>query len=165
MPHAHAGASNEAQLSTALIVEDDAGMRALLTSLTLQLGFRQVAGFSRPEPAMERLEYDAFGLAIIDLNLGDRDGALLIAQVRSNPRVCVNAMPVLVASTAATCDRIHSAISAGADGFLCKPFSIGNLKRQVQFAHAKADARLAHSILSKQTACTLELKRDVLELD
>lgn len=139
----HSAAPKGTQFSRALIVEDDTYLRTLLTSILLQLGFNQVVGYGQIEPAMERLEYDAFDLGIIDLNLGGRDGVSLIAKVRSSTRVCVNAMPILVASTAATGDRINSAISAGADGFLCKPFSITNLRRQIQFVHMKADARRA----------------------
>lgn len=165
MPPKHAAAPNEAQLASAIIVEDDEEMRALLRSLVLQLGFKQIAGFARPEPAMDRLEYDAFGLGIVDLNLGDRDGVSLIQAIRSNPRACVNSMPVLVASTASTGDRIQSAISAGADGFLSKPFSITNLKRQIQFAHTKAEARLARFALSHAQVGLPGPAHDVLELD
>jgi len=156
----------ETLVAAALIVEDDDEMRALLKSLVLDLGYKQVFGVGRLEPALERLEYDAFSLAIVDLNLGDQDGVSLISAMRCNPRACVNAMPVLVASTAATGHRIQSALLAGADGFLCKPFSIANLKRQIRFAGTKAQARLKRPLDRTHSPTVLaRTAGDVLVLD
>ena len=156
---------NEAQRAAAFIVEDDEEMRSLMKSLVLQLGFNRVAAFARLEAAAERLEYDAFGLGIVGLNFGDLDGASLIATIRSNPRVCVNMMPILVAASSVTSERIQSAIQAGADSFLCKPFSVASLKRQIQLARTKADARLDRATVSKTRSTLAGLADDVLELD
>lgn len=132
----------ESATATALIVEDDEQMCALLKSLAINIGYKQVFAVRRMEPAFQRLEYGSFSIAIIDLNLGAQDGVSLISAIRSNPRRCVSAMPVLVASTAATGQRIQAALLAGADGFLCKPFTISNLQRQIRFSHTKAQSRL-----------------------
>ena len=155
--------SGEVVATTALIVEDDEGMRALLKSLVLDLGYTQVFGVGRLEPALERLEYDSFSLAIVDLNLGAQDGVSLISAIRANPRLCVSAMPVLVASTAATGQRIQAALLAGADGFLCKPFTVANLQRQIRFAQAKAQAR--SNKRSNRDLKSTPLASDVFVLD
>lgn len=157
--------SNEAATTRVLIVEDDEGMRALLKSLVLDLGYKQVFDVGRPELALERLEYDSFSLAIVDLNLGEQDGASLISAIRSNPRDCVSGMPILVASTAATSHRIHAALLAGADGFLCKPFSVTNLKRQVRFADSKAQARSRRCSRPEMSPTTPPSTGDVVVLD
>jgi two-component system chemotaxis response regulator CheY len=158
-------APNEVQRVTAFIVEDDEEMRSLIKSLVLQLGFKRVEAFARLEPAAERLEYDAFGLGIVGLNVGDQNGASLIATIRSNPRACVSMMPILVAASSVTGERIQSAIQAGADSFLCKPFSVSSLKRQIQRARTTADARLDRAVVSKQRSTLARLADDVLELD
>jgi CheY-like chemotaxis protein len=126
-----------------LIVEDDEHMRALLKSLTVSLGCRRIADVGAFDKAVERLETEPFALAIIDLHLGDRDGAELIAAIRSHRRAELRTMPILAASTRVSDNRIQAAIAAGADAFLNKPFSILNLQRQILFARAKSDQRLS----------------------
>jgi len=80
-----------------LIVEDDEHMRALLKSLTVSLGCRRIADVGAFDKAVERLETEPFALAIIDLHLGDRDGAELIAAIRSHRRAELRTMPILAA--------------------------------------------------------------------
>ncbi len=148
-----------------LIVEDDDEMRSLLVSLVQALGFKNVTPLGRLEPALRQLEYQVFSMAIVDLNLGDQDGVSLIAAIRKNPRPETCGIPVLVASTASTGSRIRDSIQAGADAFLSKPFSIANLKRQIDFACTKAATRPANSTSRTSQPRSHNSTQDVFELD
>lgn len=165
MPLSHTAAMSGLQRGTVFIVEDDALMRALLTSLALELGFQSAASFAGSEAALERLEYDSFGLGIVDLNLGQQLGEALIASIRSHPRATIHSMPILVASTAGTGARVRSAMLAGADAFLRKPFSIANLTRQIDFAIARAAKRNASAPRLKPQHGFVDEPGDVLALD
>lgn len=166
MTNTRATGPGETEIAPALIVEDDEEMRALLKSLLIDLGYKQTFGVGRLEPALERLKYDSFSLAIVDLNLGEQDGVALIAAIRSSPHLSTSMMPILVASTAVTGQRIQSALRAGADAFLSKPFSVANLKRQIRFACAKAQARgNKRPPPHVQAAATAQPDPDVFVLD
>lgn len=158
-------AANERRHATALVVEDDVQMRTLIGSLLLQFGFSHVVGYGQAEPALIRLSNEAFALGIVDLNLGEDDGAKLIAAIRSSSRASVRAMPILVASAATTGRRVHAAVSAGADGILAKPFSAARFERQIQHALNRASARAATPQTAAQATPTSVTMLDTFELD
>ena len=165
MPHSQTAAIDGLRPATVLIVEDDALMRALLASLVLELGFQSAASFAGSEAALERLEYNSFGLGIVDLNLGKQLGEALIASIRSHPRAVIRSIPILAASTAGTGARVRSAVLAGADGFLRKPFSIANLKRQIHVAVARSALRTASAPRFKLDHGLVGEPSDALALD
>ena len=148
-----------------MIVEDDEDMRALLKSLLHSFLFRETIGFSQLDDAVDSLEYGEFSLAIVDLNLGDRDGVSLISEIRASPRPCISSMPILVASTASTNERIAAAVRAGADAFLCKPFSVANLRRQINFACSKSAARQLKMAGPVLPAVPVAHAREIHQLD
>ena len=157
--------SAEVRAGPVLIVEDDEYVRALLKSLMHTLCFRETVGVSGYDEALRRLEYTPFSMAIVDLNLGERDGMSLISEIRSNPRASIQTMPVLVASTASSSSRILACVEAGADAFLCKPFSIMSLKRQLAVACEKADNRSAAQPRTPLRFDAPRLSSEFLELD
>ena len=161
----HLKVSAASSAGAVLIVEDDEEMRSLIVSLVHSLGFKNVTPLGKLEPALRQLEYQIFSMAIIDLNLGEQDGVSLIKAIRENPRHDVNGMPVLVASTSSTTSRIRESIEAGADGFLSKPFSIANLKRQIEFAWTKAAARPANLARQISQPPSQALSSDTLDIE
>lgn len=101
-----------------LIVDDDPSGTQLLITL---LGFGGYQGF-RPEEWADPLasvEQHRPGLIIMDVRLRSRDGVELVRQLRSSPDPAVAATPVLMMSAE---DHRQRCLSAGANGFLEKPF-------------------------------------------
>jgi len=101
-----------------LIVDDDASGTQLLITL---LGFEGYQGFgpdewTNPLASIERHHPE---LVIMDVHLRSRDGVELVQQLRSAPNPAVAATPVLMMSAE---DHRRRCLSAGANGFLEKPF-------------------------------------------
>lgn len=109
-------------LTRALVIEDDPIIGEMLT---LYLAEEQFV-VHRVETAQEGLNaIHSFSpdIILLDLMLPDASGTELCAQFRS-----VTPLPLIVISMkSAVADRIQ-AISSGADDYLCKPFSMQELK-------------------------------------
>jgi len=72
---------------------------------------------------------DNFSIVIVDLGLPDGDGSSLIRLVRSQ-----STLPVLVISAREDDGSKIDLLDAGADDYLVKPFSIGELKARIRVA-------------------------------
>lgn len=137
---------------TALIVEDDEHMRALLASMVRELGFTHIVCASVVAQARQALACNDIGLALVDLCLGAEDGCDLIQFIRNTERDRAR-LPIVVVSHAATQSRILAALDAGADGFIAKPLSIATFQRQVALARSKS-ARSKARLTALETAPT-----------
>jgi two-component system KDP operon response regulator KdpE len=72
---------------------------------------------------------DTFSIAIVDLGLPDGDGSTLIRLLRERSNI-----PVLVISAREDDHSKINLLDAGADDYLVKPFSIGELKARIRVA-------------------------------
>ncbi|MFD0674930.1 response regulator transcription factor [Cohnella sp. GCM10027633] len=84
-------------------------------------------------------------IILLDLMLPDASGTELCAQFRN-----VTALPIIVISMkSAVADRIQ-AISSGADDYLCKPFSMQELKVRMNAVLRRYAQQPVHTIASAQ---------------
>lgn len=88
-----------------------------------------------------RLDGRPFSLIVMDLRLPVMDGVSAIRQLRQ----LGNRSPILAISAAATSDFRTSALEAGADEYLSKPFHCACLWRAFQGAMDGAARRLGNS--------------------
>lgn len=107
-----------------LTVDDSASMRMLLkASLTAQ-GFR-IEGAEDGAEGLERMHAVKPDLLITDINMPRMDGFELIEAVRGVPEF--RGTPILVLSTEFSDDKKARARSAGATGWITKPFDAEKL--------------------------------------
>ncbi len=102
-----------------LVVEDEPVMRELLRDMLFQAGASKVIECS--DAAGARAEYAAehFHIVMLDLGLPDADGHDLMAEFkRANPQ-----QHVVLVTADDSIDSIQKAISAGANGYVVKPYS------------------------------------------
>ncbi|HSJ54593.1 MAG TPA: response regulator [Anaerolineae bacterium] len=111
-----------------LIVDDDPSGTQLLITL---LGFEGYKGFGPDEWAnpLASVEQHRPELVIMDVRLRSRDGVELVQQLRSAPNPAVASTPVLMMSAE---DHRRRCLSAGANGFLEKPFDRTVLLRTIE---------------------------------
>jgi two-component system KDP operon response regulator KdpE len=115
-----------------LVVDDDAQIvRAVRTSLTAR-GY-QVRTAGNGETALETLSTEATDLVILDLNLPGIDGGEVIRRLRTFSEV-----PVLVLSVRESQNEKIAALDAGADDYVTKPFSIGELLARMRALERRA---------------------------
>jgi len=119
-----------------VVIEDDPQIcRFLRTSLGVQ-GF-QVVEAGTGERGLIEIGTRKPELVILDLGLPDMDGIMVIRKVRE-----WSAVPIIVLSARSQESNKIAALDAGADDYLTKPFSIGELLARIRVSLRHA-ARLA----------------------
>jgi DNA-binding response OmpR family regulator len=109
-----------------LLVEDDARIRHLAAE-ALAAGGHDVATASSALEGLRLAVADKPDLVILDLGLPDLDGAELLRMLRA-----VSSVPVIVATAREGDAHVVSALDAGADDYLVKPFSTAELEARVR---------------------------------
>lgn len=138
-------------MKTILIIEDEAHIARFIKTALEQEGYQVfVAGTSERgliETASRRPE-----VIILDLGLPDADGCEVIADVRT-----WSSVPILVLSARDGEQDKIKALNLGADDYLVKPFSMGELI-------ARVNAQLRRWQSSAETSSTLELGNVIIDL-
>lgn len=104
-----------------LIVEDEPQMRNLLRLTLESNGMRCLEAMTARE-AISKIRNQLPDLVIADLGLPDSDGLNVIRAVRAN-----SAVPIIVLSARSQESDKIDALDAGADDYVTKPFSAGEL--------------------------------------
>lgn len=114
---------------TILTVDDSPSMRALLRHALVGEGYT-VAAAEDGLDALERIDAAAPDLVITDINMPRMDGFALITAVRQTERW--RHVPILVLSTEFSDEKKARARSAGATGWIVKPFDPPKLSAAVR---------------------------------
>lgn len=124
--------------SRVLIVEDDPGLRAMLVDALAHEGYACVEAASLAEARQviarevaHAIQHRERGIALVllDLNLPDGSGESLLPQLRRNLN-----LPVLVISARHEDGKKIQLLDGGADDYLVKPFSVGELLARMRVA-------------------------------
>jgi two-component system KDP operon response regulator KdpE len=111
-----------------LVVEDDAEIRGLLRASLAAEGFEVRTAVSVSE-ARALQTHDPADLIVLDLGLPDGDGAELVRAIRQR-----SAVPIVVASARHEPAGKIALLDAGADDYVVKPFSVGELLARIRVA-------------------------------
>ena len=117
---------------TVLLVEDDRELRATLREALEVEGYRILAAASAADArALMAHAGRASGidLVLLDLSLPDGTGQTLLAEIRRD-----RATPVIVVTAQQDEDPKIRLLDAGADDYLVKPFSLGELLARMRVA-------------------------------
>ena len=104
---------------TALVVDDSASMRQMVAYTLRQAGF-QVIEASDGQDAIRKFDGQKVDLVITDLNMPNLDGIGLIRAVRGRPDG--RYLPLLMLTTESQAAKKQEGKSAGATGWIVKPF-------------------------------------------
>lgn len=109
-----------------MVIEDDADTLEIITTILTDAGYEVATG--KDVTAVYAIEKNPPGLLLIDnwLN-GDKTGHDICYQLKRNP--ATSFIPVILIS--GTINLEGTAQRCGADGFICKPFDVDELLRQV----------------------------------
>lgn len=108
-----------------LIVEDDADINRLLTTVLKRQNYDVVSAYSGSEAKM-RLKVEQFDLILLDLMLPGIEGEELIASIREDQIV-----PIIVISAKGQQDKLN-VLKIGADDFISKPFDVAEVLARVE---------------------------------
>ncbi|MBR3365329.1 MAG: response regulator transcription factor, partial [Solobacterium sp.] len=104
-----------------LVVEDDAPVRNLMTTTLKTHEYKYLTAPTGQEAIMLASSYNP-SVVFLDLGLPDMDGIDVIHQIRSWSN-----MPIIVISARSEDEDKITALDAGADDYLTKPFSVEEL--------------------------------------
>lgn len=118
------------QPNNILVVEDEPNVALAIEAMVLKAfpGFRVVKADSC-RLAWENLQAEHFALVISDWNMPSRTGADLLQDIRENYRT--RHIPFLMVTARTDKQSVISAIKAGANDFICKPFEKQSLLAKV----------------------------------
>ena len=123
-----------------LVVEDDREMRALMLSSLSVEGFEVQTAVSLSE-AGALLRHSPPDVIVLDLGLPDGDGLELVREVRRH-----QSTPIIVVSARHQEAQKIQLLDAGADDYLTKPFSVGELLARIRVALRHRGTALAAAV-------------------
>ena len=104
---------------TVLIVDDSPTMRRMVSDTLRQAGFAVLEGVNG-EDALRRVAGQSVQLVITDYNMPVMGGIALIERLRAKPEF--RFVPIIVLTTECETARKNEGRSAGATGWMVKPF-------------------------------------------
>jgi two-component system, OmpR family, KDP operon response regulator KdpE len=119
-----------------LLIEDEQEIRRFLRVSLVGQGYRLVESATGRDGVMQAATQQP-DMIILDLGLPDIDGMEVIRQVREWSH-----MPIIILSARGQDNQKVDALDAGADDYLTKPFSVGELVARIRVAlrHVARDA-------------------------
>jgi len=115
-----------------LVVDDVASMRNILCLMLNRLGFETVETVENGQQAIQKLEQAEFGLVISDWQMEGMTGLDLLNKIRETPTL--QHIPTILVSAQSSELNSAAAKSAGAQGYLIKPFRLDILRSTIKEA-------------------------------
>jgi len=103
-----------------LAVDDSASMRQMVTFTLKSAGF-DVTDASDGDEALNIAKSQAFDVVITDVNMPNMDGISLCKELRLLPNFKFT--PILMLTTESSAEKKQAGRSAGATGWIVKPFN------------------------------------------
>lgn len=105
----------------ALIVDDSKAMRSIVGRIVKQIGFEVLEAANGVEGLEQLKTHGDVELILVDWNMPEMNGIEFLHAVRSQPGS--SALKMLMVTTASDLAHINTAIEAGANEYLMKPFT------------------------------------------
>jgi DNA-binding NtrC family response regulator len=110
-----------------LVVDDDDGVRKVLSSILSEKGYLVVA-VNNGKQALNALEKEYFDVALVDVELPDIKGTELLRRLKEKqPR-----MIKIIITGFPTLENAIKAVNEGADGYILKPFDAEKLLKTIR---------------------------------
>jgi two-component system KDP operon response regulator KdpE len=142
-----------------MVVEDDPGVRQVVTRNLLAHGFRAESA-STGRAALDREPSFHADLILLDLGLPDMDGLEVITELRAR-----TSTPIIVLTIRdAEADKVR-ALDLGADDYLTKPFGVDELLARVRVALRHAGRTSGTDAVYQTGGLRIDRERRVVEID
>ena len=119
-----------------MVIDDSRAMRLILKRIVAQLGFDVVEAGNGQE-AMDYLKANVLdgdgeipGLALVDWNMPEMNGLEFVQAARAD--VAYRDVRIVMVTTETEIERVFSALEAGADEYLMKPFNQAALNDKLE---------------------------------
>ncbi|MCP4598001.1 response regulator [Neptuniibacter sp.] len=116
-------------MATILVVDDSASLRGMVTFTLKEQGY-DVVEAADGKQALLKAKTGKFDLILTDVNMPGMDGITLCSELRKLPNFKFT--PILILTTESNADMKMKGKTAGATGWLVKPFNPQKLLATVQ---------------------------------
>jgi two-component system, chemotaxis family, chemotaxis protein CheY len=115
----------------ALIADDSRAVRMILAKTLKEIGY-EVCEAANGRQALEvmEVEKDAVTLVLADWNMPEVNGLELLQRLRQNP--ALSSLVVIMVTTETELDQMATALEAGANEYVMKPFTKDILVEKLQ---------------------------------
>lgn len=115
-----------------LIVDDEKLMHKLVCNVLTSLGFRDITTANSGRQAMGLVTQKRFDFIITDWRMGDLDGIDVVHFIRTSPDAQNPTMPIIMLTGNTEARYVITALNAGINGYVIKPFSAEQLVRRIR---------------------------------
>ncbi len=112
-----------------LVVDDFSTMRRIVRNLLKELGINNVDEAEDGNIALQKLKGGGFDFVISDWNMPNMNGLELLKAIRADESL--KHLPVLMITAEAKKENIIEAATAGASGYIVKPFTAITLSEKL----------------------------------
>jgi two-component system chemotaxis response regulator CheY len=125
-------------MAKALVVDDSRTIRTILRRILLELGYEVCeAADGKQALAVIDAEGMAVSLVLTDWNMPEMDGLALLKRLRQNPNL--TSLKIIMVTTETELDRMVSALEAGANEYVMKPFTKDILREKLELIGIHAE--------------------------
>jgi two-component system chemotaxis response regulator CheY len=123
-----------------LVVNDEPNMRRLLVALLKEIGYMKVSEAENGEMALRAFKAAKtvgapIEFVITDCAMPHMNGLNLIRTIRHDPET--SHVPILMFTSQASKENILTAVDAGADDYIVRPFNATSLRKKLEKILAK----------------------------
>ena len=119
-----------------ITVDDSATMRRIIKNSLVAIGYTDVIEAENGQAGLHKIESEAVECVITDWSMPVMTGLELIRALRANPKF--QTLPILMVTALGQKEEIVQAITAGANGYIVKPFEPDTLQAKLQQVLGKA---------------------------
>jgi two-component system, chemotaxis family, chemotaxis protein CheY len=122
-----------------LVVDDFSTMRRIVKNVLKQLGFENLDEAEDGAQALTKLRSGVYGFVVSDWNMPNMDGLELLKEVRKDP--ALKDLPMLMVTAEAEKDKVVTAIQAGVNNYVVKPFTAEVFKEKMDRVFEKLEKK------------------------
>jgi two-component system chemotaxis response regulator CheY len=122
-----------------LVVDDFSTMRRIVKNVLKQLGFENIEEAEDGVQALAKLKAGSYGFMVSDWNMPNMDGLQLLKEVRKDPQL--SNLPVLMVTAEAEKTMVITAIQAGVNNYVVKPFTAEVFKEKMDKVFEKLEQK------------------------
>ena len=113
-----------------LVVDDMSTMRKIIKTILAQLGYTNVDEAENGKEALAKLRVGNYQFVLLDWNMPEMDGLETLKAIRADEKL--KDIPVIMVTAEAKKENVLTAIQAGANNYVVKPFTPEVLKEKIE---------------------------------
>lgn len=122
-----------------LVVDDFSTMRRIIKNILREIGYSNVEEADDGSTALEKLKGGGFDFVVTDWNMPNMPGIELLKAIRLDP--VLKETPVLMVTAEAAKENVVTAVQAGVNNYIVKPFTAAALKERIDLILEKFKAK------------------------